>query len=290
MLPSPRSRAAEAERAAVTGSRAGFDAASRPADFDGVGRRHFAGKCFCFWQDGVRALGTLMWGRPLEADIAEMIPFFEIGAHPRFRGHASFVDGRGLESVDVLAFSKLLAYVTARRGVWGPNIGRQAVLHPGGFVGVVVSGALHVARPPYPFESFSADAAADAFAWCGVADLFDEVEELRRAVTSRPAIIRSVRQLLRTRGQISAAALAKELGLSSRTLQRRLEEAGSSLRTERARHVSLQVEELLAGTQLDLDAIAAKVGLASASHLVRHFRGTHGMTPGQWRELRKPRG
>ena len=102
--------------------------------------------------------------------------------------------------------------------------------------------------------------------------------------------IRSVRQLLGARGQLSTAALAKELGLSARTLQRRLEEAGSSLRTERARHVSLQVEELLAGTQLDLDAIAAKVGLASGSHLVRHFRGTHGMTPGQWRELRKQRG
>ncbi len=260
---------------------------SGPEAFDGTGRRYFAGKCFCFWQDGVRALGTMMWGRPLEADVAEMIPYFEIGAHPRFKGHASFVDGRGLEAVDMLAFKKLLAYLIARRNVWGPNIGRQAVLHPGGVVGVIVAGALHVARPPYPFETFADEAAAQGFEWCGVPELFDELEALRKRVSGTPSILRSVREALKARGDLSAADLAKALGLSPRTLQRRLEAAGSSLREERHRRVSLEIEELLAGTDLDLDAIAARVGLASASHLVRQFRSTHGMTPGEWRTQRR---
>jgi AraC-like DNA-binding protein len=122
-----------------------------------------------------------------------------------------------------------------------------------------------------------------------VPDIFAGVEALLRAVSSKPAIIRAVQDVLKARGQLPPAELAKALGLSARTLQRRLEEAGSSLRTERARHVSLLVEELLAGTGLDLDAIASRVGLASASHLVRHFRGTHGMTPGEWREQRRQR-
>ena len=264
-----------------------FIEAASPRAFDGAGRRHFAGRCFCFWQDGTRALGTMMWGKPLEADIAEMIPFFEIGAHPRFKGHASFVDGRGLEAVDVLAFKKLLGYLIARRNVWGPNVGRQAILHPGGVVGVIVAGALHVARPPYPFESFSDEEAAKAFAWCRVGDLFAEVEALRKRVSATPEIIRSVQALLRERRDVATSDLARALGLSSRTLQRRLEEAGSSLREERRRGVSLQIEELLAGTELDLDAIAARVGLASASHLVKHFKSTHGATPGEWRARRR---
>ena len=55
--------------------------------------------------------------------------------------------------------------------------------------------------------------------------------------------------------------------------------------TERNRYLTLQIDELLTGTELDLDAIASRVGFASAAHLVRHFRKAHGMTPGAWRSL-----
>jgi AraC-like DNA-binding protein len=228
-----------------------------------------------------------MWGRPLEADIEAMIPFFEIGADARFAGHASFVDCRALDSIDVLAFGKLLAYLVRRRHAWGPNVGRQAILHPDGLVGVMVTGALHVARPPYPFACFHGDG-ADAFAWCGVPDLQPELEALRSALIGSPEIMRMVHAVLQARGLISAAEVARALGLSQRTLQRRLGEAGSTFRKARDRFLSLEIERLLSGTELDLDAIAAQVGLSSASHLVAHFRATHGTTPGTWRAERNP--
>ncbi len=254
--------------------------------FVGEGRLFCTGRCFMYWQDGRRALGTAMWGKPLEADIAEMVPFFEIGADPRFKGHASFVDGRKLEAVDVLAFGKLLAYLGSRRHAWGPNIRRQAVLHPGGFTGVVVSGALHVARPPYPFETFESDAHA-AFEWCGVGELAAEYEQQLSSVTKLPDIVRLVRRALHEHPKSDVAEVAKRLGLSERTLQRRLEEAGTSLRDQRERQLTEQIEYLLGGTDLDLEAIAARVGLHSASHLVRRFRETHGTTPGEWRAQRR---
>jgi AraC-like DNA-binding protein len=97
-----------------------------------------------------------------------------------------------------------------------------------------------------------------------------------------------LRAVLRARGLVGTAEAAKALGLSQRTLQRRLEEAGSSLRAERDHHLSRHIEHLLGGTDLDLDAIAATVGLCSASHLVSHFRSTHGTTPGAWRAQRRP--
>lgn len=264
-----------------------FLPATVPADFDGKGRRVFVGRCFAFWGDGTRALGTMMFGRPLERDIAEMIPFFEVGVHKRFKGHASFVDGRGLEAVDVLAFKKLLAYLTARRTAWGPNIGRQAILHPGGVIGVLVSGALHVARPPHPFATFGPEEVEQAYAYNGVPELQDDLEALWGRVSGLPDIVRGVQQALVADLRASSGELAKSLGLSSRTLQRRLGAAGTSLRKERQRLLSQQIEELLSGTQLDLEAIAARVGLNSAAHLVRHFRATHGMTPGAWRERKQ---
>lgn len=265
---------------------AGFLEVFNHRAFLGEGRRYFAGRSFMFWQDGVRALGTAMWGKPLEADIAEMVPFFEVGVDARFKGHASFVDCRRLEAVDVLAFGKLLAYLLARRQAWGPNIGRQAILHPGGFTGVVVSGAMHVARPAYAFETFESDAPG-AFAWCEVADLCGDYEAQLASVAGVPEVVRLVRVALREGSQADAAALAKRLRLSERTLQRRLGEVGTSLREERERYLTEQVEHLLGGTDLDLDAIAAKVGMHSASHLVRRFRETHGVTPGVWRAQRR---
>ncbi len=250
------------------------------------GRRYFVGRCFCYWQDEARALGTIMWGRPLEGDIAEMIPFFEVGVDPRFAGHASFVDGRDLEAIDVLAFGKLLAYLVARRHAWGPNVGRQAILHPSGFIGVVVAGALQVARPPHPFACFQDDS-APAFEWCGVPILRAEVEALRASVTDTPEIVRRVRDVFREHGVVGNSEVASRLGISQRTLQRRLEENATSLRGERDCHLSARIEHFLGGTDLDLDAIAAEVGLSSASHLVSHFRSTHGTTPGVWRARRR---
>lgn len=254
--------------------------------FTGEGRLAFLGRCFMYWQDGTRALGTVMWGRPLEADIEQMIPFFELGAEGRYRGHSSFVDGRRLESIDVLAFSKLLAYVTRRREVWGPNIGRQAVLHPSGFIGVMVAGALHVARPPYPFKTFEDDVAA--FAWSGVPRLRSAYRAQVEAVCAVPEIVRAVRDALREGGRLKSAELAERLNVSERTLQRRLEAVGTSLRAEQELHVSRSVEQLLAQTDLTLDAIAAMSGFHSASHLARRFKQTHGQTPGEWRARHQP--
>lgn len=260
-----------------------------PVEFAEPGRRFFAGRSFCFWQDGTRAFGTVMWGRPLQADIEAMIPFFEVGTNPLYRGHASFVDCRALDSIDALAFAKLLRYLVARRHAWGPNVGRQAVLHPDGIVGVMVAGALHVARPPYPFACFHGSG-EDAFARCEVPELHGEVEALRASLVATPEITRRVRAAFQDRGLAGAAEIARTLGLSQRTLQRRLEDAGTTFREERERHVSNEIERLLSGTELDLDAIAAEVGLSSASHLVAHFRATHGVTPGAWRaEVRAAR-
>jgi AraC-like DNA-binding protein len=248
-------------------------------------RRCFVGRTFCFWQVDVRALGTIIWGRPLEDDVAAMIPFFEIGADPRFRGHASFVDGRGIEAIDALAFGKLLSYLAARHHAWTPQIERQAILHPGGLVGALVAGALTVTHARHRYQCFEDSAAA--FSFCGVADLEGDVDALRERVLGTPEIVRRVRLALRDNGVMGTNQLAKALGLAQRTLERRLEQAGTSVRKQREAHVTHRVELLLEGTDLDLDAIAAEVGLSSASHLVSHFRATHGSTPGRWRAARR---
>lgn len=261
-----------------------FTIATSPSQFDGVARRYVVGRRFCYWQDGVRANGTFMWGTPLEADIAEMEPYWSIGAgDPTWNGRAGFIDARAVDSIDALGFKRLLSYLLrTQQSLRG--VGSVTMVHGGGLVGVVTAGLLNVVRPAYSFRAVGADTLRETFAELKIEDLFEPVESLRARVGQAPEIVRAVKAVLNTQPNVSMNELADHLGLSGRTLQRRLDGAGTTLRRERQQHLMNQAEELLAATTLDLDAIAAQLGLTSASHLVTYFRRVHGLTPGEWRE------
>ena len=97
-----------------------------------------------------------------------------------------------------------------------------------------------------------------------------------------------VRQL--SGGRPDIPAVARELGVSERTLQRRLGSEGTSFqlllttaRRERAR-------ELLADSSLDIDEVAFLLGYEDQSSFFRAFRLWEGETPSNWRALHRNRG
>jgi len=242
---------------------------------------------FAYWQAERRVFGTMIWGRPTEADVVQMCAAHEVGADPLFRGHTSLVDVRALESVDFLAFEKLLGYLQKRRDDWSPNVARQAVLHRGGFAQATVAGMFQFLRPNHPVQFF--DDPVAAYAALGASDVREELEALRTTLLGVPEIVRRVQtafEVLPPRAGF--AAVARSVGMSVRSLQRHLAASNSSLRLERQRHLLRMSERLLEATDLDLDAIAAQIGAASASHLVTLFRQHRQMTPGAFREARRP--
>lgn len=246
-------------------------------------RRIVVHRSFAYWQAEHRAFGSIIWGRPDEADVREMCAAHEVGANARFAGHASVIDLRALEGVDFLAFDNLLAYLKQRRDAWSPNVSRQIVLHGGGFAHSTVVGMFQFLSPSHKVH-FSQDA-RDAFQLAGVPDVFTEIEALRGDLLGTPEIVRRIRVALEALpARTRVTEIAKRIGISERSLQRRLTEAGTSLRDERQRHVVRLSERLLIETQLDLEAIAAHVGLSSASQLVKVFRKLRDTTPGALRE------
>lgn len=261
-----------------------FLAASQLSDFDGRERRYVLRKSFCYWQDRTRANGTFLWGKPSERDIAEMEPFWSccVGK-PHFDGRAVFIDARDVEAVDALGFKRLLSYLISMREALG-GVGSTTMVHGGGMVGVVTAGILNVVAPSYPVRAVGAPQLREAFGHAGVPDLYDDVEALRLRLGYAPEIVLSVRSVLQRLPDATIDDIADALGLSARTLQRRLDSAGTTLRQERQAHVMRRAEELLAATTLDLEAVAGQLGLSSASHLVTYFRRVHGTTPGEWRE------
>lgn len=107
--------------------------------------------------------------------------------------------------------------------------------------------------------------------------------EERRNAPSLPDLARSRLHQLLQAGDASRERLAEVLGMTSRTLHRRLQEAGTSyrelldgLRLDRAR-------ELLRDSALSVQQVALRAGFDEAPSFTRWFRQLTGATPSDFR-------
>jgi AraC-like DNA-binding protein len=100
----------------------------------------------------------------------------------------------------------------------------------------------------------------------------DIVTQLRREL--RVALIR---------GSFSATTIAQQLGMSRRTLDRRLDVAGVNFQEALDEVRCEYAKQLLECTRLQISDIATIVGYADPSVLTRGFVRWTGVTPSQWR-------
>ncbi len=88
---------------------------------------------------------------------------------------------------------------------------------------------------------------------------------------------------------ISVTDVANRLNCSRSTLERRMKAAlGRSPKEELLRLRISRIEYLLIYSDFTLETIAEQVGFAQATHLHAVFRQQHGMTPGKFRDRKKP--
>ncbi|PBB92334.1 AraC family transcriptional regulator [Mesorhizobium sp. WSM3864] len=86
-------------------------------------------------------------------------------------------------------------------------------------------------------------------------------------------------------GRPELSGIATDLGLSERTLQRRITEEGTTFREllVEARHELGR--QLLADASADINEVACLLGYQDTSSFYRAFRDWEGTTPNRWREL-----
>ena len=84
------------------------------------------------------------------------------------------------------------------------------------------------------------------------------------------------------------AATARELALSSRTLQRRLTTDGASLQVLRREARIKHATELLLGSDNAINTIGFVCGFSDSAHFTRAFKARAGMTPTAFREAVRP--
>ncbi|HYD39250.1 MAG TPA: AraC family transcriptional regulator ligand-binding domain-containing protein [Anaeromyxobacter sp.] len=101
--------------------------------------------------------------------------------------------------------------------------------------------------------------------------------------------VRSRLRLLLPEGRASAAEIAEALGLSERTLHRRLRDEGATFRGVLEAFREAEAERLLSAGRLPLGEVALRLGFSDQTAWNRAFRRWKGMSPTEWVELRSAR-
>ncbi|MGY8705968.1 AraC family transcriptional regulator ligand-binding domain-containing protein [Bradyrhizobium sp. 18BD] len=86
-------------------------------------------------------------------------------------------------------------------------------------------------------------------------------------------------------GRPELSDVARDLGTSERTLQRRITEEGTSFRELLVEARQELGRQLLSDPTADIDEVACLLGYQDASSFYRAFRYWEGVTPSRWREL-----
>jgi len=167
---------------------------------------------------------------------------------------------------------------------------RLALVRPSGMGGAIVAGAFEVLPRPYPVSVFG-DVAA-AFAWLREhdaalpADGAALVESVAVQASGTPPLLGALRALLDGRRDVDVAQAARRLGLSQRTLQRRLGELDTTFQDELAEARVRAAKQLLLDGDAPLTAIAYEVGCSSLQHFSALFRERTGESPSAFRKRR----
>jgi AraC-like DNA-binding protein len=149
----------------------------------------------------------------------------------------------------------------------------------------VVSGFFAMTGNPFPASFWSTR--TEALAHLGREDA-DEcaraLDAVRASIEGQPAILLSVRSLVaQSLAAPDAKTVARALGMSERTLQRRLGEAGSSF-VAVVQQLRLEAAARRLSTETTpITTIAAELGFKTSQHFAALFREQYGVSPTEYR-------
>lgn len=197
----------------------------------------------------------------------------------------TLLDVTHLIAPDHDAFTTVRDLLEQHREARARVVQRQAIVASADYAAVFMRGYFAMFPPPYELRDFPTR--EEALAWLGHACCADEVAELDAA---RSAVLLQLRAWLATTELPSASldGAAAAFGMTARTLQRRLEEAGAMFQSELRRAQVARAQRLMRETDRKLSDIALEIGCATPSVFSDLFRKATGETPSQWRRRINP--
>ncbi|MBA2539575.1 MAG: helix-turn-helix transcriptional regulator [Deltaproteobacteria bacterium] len=116
-----------------------------------------------------------------------------------------------------------------------------------------------------------------------------ELDGMFAEVAGTPQFVNALRVKLAADLTVTLDGAARALGVSSRTLQRRLHDGDTTFQRELEAERVRAAKRLMLETDAKLDAIARDVGCASGTHLAALFRRLENCSPREWRRTEKSR-
>jgi AraC-like DNA-binding protein len=247
---------------------------------DPVGR-YLTGDCFIHFCAEPGFWGVVLWGRPDHQQAYQLGRSLMLGLSPPAEPHVTLFDASRLEGSDPAAFRAAERYILHFAPALARHVRRMALVRPSGMNGAVVAGAFDVMPKPFPVAVFGD--AVRACAWLGV-DGAALVASLHAEVTATPRLLPALRDFLDQHlAGVSLDDAAGALGLSSRSLQRKLGEAGTTFKDELAEARVRAARRMLLDGNAPLTAIAYDVGCASLQHFSAMFRRRTHESPSAFR-------
>jgi AraC-like DNA-binding protein len=242
----------------------------------------YVDRAFAFFYPHEELSGYVVWGRPTAADVVAISRILPVVHGRTARRHAVMLDLREMESIESGAFRLAVRYTVKHFLALKRTTSRLALLGNDGVGGALTAGFFKVAPTFAALRLFTEPAAA--LQWLGCAADLRTYEAFHRGLDlEEPDALSELRKLLERRPTLSVAEVAVALRTTPRTLQRRLNAAGSSLSKETARAQVRLAQQLLVDTNAAVTEIAYEVGCSSGQHFATVFRRVTGESPTAWR-------
>jgi AraC-like DNA-binding protein len=226
------------------------------------------------------------WGRPNDRDARFLVEAMAPEVGPRGGAYCSIVDLREVEDLSPVGFQGYLEFASAHADTLGARVIHSAIVHRGGPTAALAAGYSRLLKRPFPssLHLTLADAIEATGRAVDGASATSRLEQLVAEAKARHEIEGLVERYVRA--SLRGATLegcARGLALSERTLQRLLQERGTSFREELSRVRLDEAMRLLREGDGKLISIAHEVGYPKLQNLSIAFRKRTGMTPGAWR-------
>jgi AraC-like DNA-binding protein len=228
-----------------------------------------------------------LWGRPSVEDTRALLQSLPTSGSLLATRMPRLIDVRRLEEVDPVAFALFVDYFKSRSGKISELVERVAVVHGAGLSAALSAGFAHAALVSVPMMLFTKT--LEALAWLGAEKALEgELERLQADAAGMSPLVRDLRAFVGAQlREVTLLAAAAAVGLSPRTLQRRLREQRVSFQDEVNILRVQTAKKRLLETDATIAEIATDVGFGSANRFAELFRRVTGELPAKWRAERR---
>jgi AraC-like DNA-binding protein len=224
------------------------------------------------------------WGRPARSDFEELTRAWQVELRPEAQPHEQLIDATELQGVEFELLEVIGRALFEHAAEVATKVRRLAVVCNSGLADALMNGFFGTGAPS------SSQVFTDqrlALEWLGRERLVEELAALRAESRGEGPLAQLRQYLSGALADVSLDAAARSLGVTERTLQRRLKEAGTSFQDEVTVARVRAAEALMLETDRKLSDIAHAVGCASSQHFSDTFRRVRGVSPSEWRAKHK---